>query len=151
MARVIDELADLMMVVGKKIEELIARLAQKARAAGIHLIAADAREDVALVQLSDLRRCERGALIASRTVQLSPLLCSERRQPSVCRREGSSRAGAAARRKTGFDRYLDPAAWRRSEEQQSLSRGYDGQSLDRTARPWAQTETSSEVLATPSA
>ena len=35
---VIDELADLMMVVGKKIEELIARLAQKARAAGMHLI-----------------------------------------------------------------------------------------------------------------
>jgi S-DNA-T family DNA segregation ATPase FtsK/SpoIIIE len=37
---VIDELADMMMIVGKKVEELIARLAQKARAAGIHLILA---------------------------------------------------------------------------------------------------------------
>src|SRR6476620_7587523 len=37
---VIDELADLMMVVGKKIEELIARLAQKTRATGIHLVLA---------------------------------------------------------------------------------------------------------------
>ena len=35
---VIDEFADMMMIVGKKVEELIARIAQKARAAGIHLI-----------------------------------------------------------------------------------------------------------------
>ena len=46
---IIDELADMMMVVGKKVEELIARLAQKARASGLHLIVATQRPSVDVI------------------------------------------------------------------------------------------------------
>jgi S-DNA-T family DNA segregation ATPase FtsK/SpoIIIE len=46
---IIDELADMMMIVGKKVEELIARLAQKARASGIHMLVATQRPSVDVI------------------------------------------------------------------------------------------------------
>jgi S-DNA-T family DNA segregation ATPase FtsK/SpoIIIE len=46
---IVDELADMMMIVGKKIDELIARLAQKARASGIHLVLATQRPSVDVI------------------------------------------------------------------------------------------------------
>ena len=50
---IIDELADMMMIVGKKIEEVIARLAQKARASGIHMLLATQRPSVDVITGSD--------------------------------------------------------------------------------------------------
>src|SRR3569833_475825 len=71
---IIDEFADMMMIVGKKVEELIARLAQKARAAGVHLILATQRPSVDVItglikaNIPTRIACQVSSKIDSRTI-----------------------------------------------------------------------------------